>query len=464
LIEVWPQGLEHVIRLGVLGNSASNTEVLSARVLVGYGVGDIAFNVVTSAMGLYLLYYYTDVFGISAATAGTIFLVGRGWDAVSDPIMGYVADRGYDRWGRYRPFLLAGAPPLGLAFALCFFSPTLSPTGMVAWALITYLLLSTFFTVASIPYLSMSAALTRDAHQRTRLSASRMIFGIVAMALVAVGTQPLVGLFDNEQEGFRLIFAGFGGLIIITILATYSLIEEKPAPTRSDTLSVSSTLQAVMKNSALLVLCVASLFGVGATTIRGAVLLYYFKYNLGREDLVPLFFLFMILAFILGVALTTPAARRFEKKHILLAAKAVLILMSIGIYFTPYSAIVLVFVLPLTGMVASGAIHTMLWSMLPDTVEYGQWRTGLRVEGATISIYSFISKASAALGGMAAGWYLSYVGFVANVDQTERATHGILEMFAIMPLILITLSFIAVIFYNIDNETFEKIKTYIGQK
>ncbi len=378
-------------------NSASKTEVLSAKVLAGYGVGDFAFNVVTSAMALYLLYYYTDVFGISAATAGTIFLVGRGWDAVSDPIMGYVADRGYERWGMYRPFLVAGAVPLGLTFALCFYGPALSPSGRVAWALVTYLLLSTTFTVASIPYLAMSAALTRDAHQRTRLSASRMIFGIMAMALVAVGTKPLVDMFANEQDGFRLIFAVFAVLIVVSILVTHAMIDEKPSPARANTVSVSDTVKAVLANRALLVLCVASLFGVGATVIRGASLLYYFKYNLGQEDLVPLFFLFMILAFILGVALTTPAARRFEKKHILLASISVLIVMSIAIYFTPYSAIVLVFLFPLTGMVASGAINTMYWSMLPDTVEYGQWRTGLRAEGATISIYTFIANCSAAL-------------------------------------------------------------------
>lgn len=447
-----------------MGISESKTKVLSARTLVGYGVGDFAFNIVTSAMGLYLLYYYTDVFGISAAAAGTIFLVGRGWDALSDPVMGYVADRTYGRWGTYRPYLLAGAAPLGLSLALCFYSPDMSPSGKVAWALVTYLLLSTFFTVASIPYLAMSAALTRDAHQRTRLSASRMIFGILAMALVAVGTKPLADLFGSEQEGFRVISAGFGVLIVISILLMHITVPDKPVAAKSNNLSVSNIVRALLANRALLVLCVASLFGVGATTIRGASLLYYFKYNLGREDLVPLFFLFMILAFILGVVLATPAARRFEKKHILLAAKAVLIMMSIGIYFTPYTAIYLVFLLPLIGMVGSGAINTMLWSMLPDTVEYGQWKRGLRVEGTTFSIYTFITKFSSALGGLAAGWYLSYSGFIANVDQTERATNGILEMFAIIPLILITLSFIAIFFYNIDSKTFEEIKDHIEQE
>ena len=257
---------------------------------IGYAVGDLGINLYFISSGTYLLYFYTDVFGISAAVAASVLLVARVVDAVTDPLLGMIAERTKSRWGRLRPYLLYGAVPLGITSVLMFSTPDFSDAGKIWWAYTTYILFGILFTVVGIPYSALTSSLTSNHHERTLLSTIRMAFAFGGGYLISVGTLPLVGLFDSAQTGFQLVMVGFSVIATGLLWLTFAATEERVVPPESQKLSIADSLAAVFRNPPLLVVMVLFTGGMLSFTIRQTVTVYFLKYNVGREDLVPRFF------------------------------------------------------------------------------------------------------------------------------------------------------------------------------
>ena len=199
---------------------------LSMGTRLGFGVGDFGANLVFQSTLIFLIFYFTDVFGIAAATAGTIFLVAKVWDAVSDPVVGYLSDRTRTRWGKKRPYLLFGAVPLGIFFVLLFASPPMAPAFKPYYGMIMFLLVCTFYAVVNVPYGALAASMTLDSHERSKLSGVRTFFALMGALVVAGGMMPLVGLFPNQTIGFRMAAAIFGVIAVAVTYVTFFSVRE----------------------------------------------------------------------------------------------------------------------------------------------------------------------------------------------------------------------------------------------
>ena len=444
------------------GNRHSSPPIKFVEKL-GYGIGDLGYALIWQMISLYLLFFYTDVFGITAAEAGIIFLIARIWDAVNDPLLGFLADRTQSRWGKFRPYLLFGAVPVGVCLVLAFSTPDLGHIGQFIWALVTYILLGMVYTAVNLPYGSLLAVCTRNQSDRSSMAAYRMIFGFLGVLVVGTLTKPLVGKFTNEQTGFQVVAAIYAVLAAIIIWTVFANVKEKVTPVKTQRYNLKEMLKILTINKPLIVICSAVLFVTTAITIRSAVGMYFFKYNMAREDLFPLFMGIIVISMILGCVAANFLRKKLEKKNLYILGMIIFAIGDIGIFFSPYSAINLIIFFTVLAGLGTGIFYVLLLAMVADTVEYAEWKTGKRAEGMIYSAYTFTAKLSAALGGAAAGLLLSLVGYVPNSTQTATADFGIRALFTLGPFISGVIAVAIMNFYNLDSALFKRIVEDLGK-
>lgn len=437
---------------------------LSGRDYLGYGLGDLAINLFFQSSIIFLLYFYTDIFGISAAAAATLFLVARLVDAVTDPMMGAIADRTRTRWGKFRPYLLWGAPPLALVTLAMFTAPDLSDTGKLVYAYVTYILFSIAYTVVSIPYSSLTAVITDDGHERTILTAYRMAFALVGGIIVGVGTQPLVTFFGGGAEGFQITIGLYGAVAILVLALTFFNTKERVEAAVEKAPSIKEMLSVLVGNFPLWLVIIAFFAGMLAFTIRSSAVIYYFSYNLGRPDIFPLFMLAILAAQFLGILFTPYLSARLGKKLTYIGGAVLGMASGIALYLTPFDALGAIFMISIVGSICFAAPTVLGWSMLPDTVEYAEWKRGVRADGAIYATASFFQKLAMAIGGALAGLILAGSGYVANEAQSPDALHGILAMVSLIPVAALGVGTIAIWFYPIDEELHARMRGEIRSR
>jgi len=427
------------------------------REKLGYGIGDLGYALIWQMISLYLLFFYTDVFGITAGEAGIIFLIARTWDAVNDPLLGFIADRTQTRWGKFRPYLLFGAVPAGICLVLAFTTPDLGHTGRFIWGLVTYMLLGMIYTAVNLPYGSLLAVCTRDQADRSSMAAYRMIFGFLGVMVVGILTQPTIGRFSNEQIGFQAVAAIYAIFAVIIIWTVFGSVKERVKPIKAEKYSLKEMLKILSINKPLLLICSAVLFVTTALTIRSAVGLYFFKYNLAREDLFPVFMAILVVSMIFGCIVANSTRKKFEKKSLYIIGMVIFTIGDIGIFFSPYSAINLIIFFTVLAGIGTGIFYVLLLAMVADTAEYAEWKTGKRAEGITYSLYTFMAKFSAAIGGTSAGTILSMSGYIPNAVQTASADFNIRALFTLGPFISGIIAVVIMNFYPLDSASFARI-------
>jgi len=425
---------------------------LGVSAYLGYGVGDLSVNLFFQSAIIYLLFFYTDVFGISAAAAASIFLVARLVDAVTDPIMGMIADRTKTRWGKFRPYLLFGAPPLAVIAVAMFSVPDLEGDQKVFYAYATYILFSIAYTVVSIPYSGLTAVITEDAKERTNLSAYRMAFALGGGIIVGVGTQPLVTFFGGGAEGFQTTIALYGVMAVLLLAVTFRYTQEKVTAVVEKPPTVSEMISVMSRNLPLWLLIVAFLMGMLAYIVRSSAVIYYFQYNLGRGDLFPIYMLFILLGQLAGIVITPWIANKWGKKNTYVIGAVLGMVTGVALYFTPYDALGAIFVISAAGSFFFAAPTVLAWAMLPDTVEYAEWKQGVRADGAIYATSSFFQKLAMAVGGAMAAMVLSATGYVAGEAQSAEALEGILLMISVGPVLAMIVGIMAIWFYPLDEE------------
>lgn len=430
---------------------------LSPASRLGYGIGDFGINLYFISAMTYLLFFYTDVFGLSAAAAAGVFLVARIVDAVTDPMMGVIAERTHSRWGRLRPYIIFGALPLAVISVLTFTTPDLPEGGKLWWAYTTYILFGIAYTVVAIPYAALTASLTTHHQERTVVTTVRMACAFGGGYVISVGMLPLVGLFDSQEVGFRWALTLFAVIATVLLWVTFKTTEERIQPPKTQKLALSDSLKSVFKNPPLLVLIVLFTGGMLSFTVRQTVTLYYFKYNLGREDLVALFFGITLPVMFLGLLAVPKLAASFGKAGGIVVGAVITIIGSIGLYFTSYDAITWIFIWG--GVVALGGtpIAVLGWAMIPDTVEYAQWKMGLRADGAIFSFASFFQKLAKAIGGAGVAGILAFSGYVANTEQTASSLAAIHVLMTLAPVGIMLIMIIAARYYQLDESTHTRI-------
>ena len=405
----------------------------------------------------YLLYFYTDVYGLSAAAAGGVFLVARVVDAVTDPLMGVIAERTASPWGRLRPYLIFGAVPLAVISVLTFTVPDLDSAGRLVWAYVTYVSFGVIYTVVSIPYSALTASLTDHHHERTLLSTIRMAFAFAGGYLISVGMLPLVNQFEDPATGFQMALIIFSVIATVLLALTFVSTTERIQPPPTQKLALSDSVKAVFANPPLLIVIVLFTCGMLSFTVRQTVTLYYFKYNLGREDLIALFFGVTFPIMFVGLLAVPKLAERLGKAGGIVAGAVVTITGCLGLYFTPYEAVTWVFVWSCVVALGGTPIAVLGWAMIPDTVEYAQWKLGLRADGAIFSFASFFQKLAKALGGAGVAAALAVAGYVANVEQSESSLRAIHNLMTLTPAGIMLVMILAARFYRLDERAHREI-------
>ena len=429
-------------------------EKLTLKTRVGYGIGDIAICLYWSGVGLYLLYFYTDVVGISPSLAGLIYGIGMFWDAITDPFMGYVAERTRTRWGVYRPYLLFGNVPLALSFVLLFWVPPFEGTILFFFLLFANILHRTCFTLVSVPFSSLTPRITSDSQERTNLTGFRMMGAQTGTNLMALVAFPIIFWVGGEDESMGFVVlalvAGLSALLIHTI--TFLTVKEPSNDHGIERVggSLKEAARAIGKNMPFWLVFSATLI-VGITTIFfGNNLIYYTKYALNlHEHQSTILFTSGIVAF-LSIPFWWFISNKIGKKFTWLLSSTLTLLAFIIFYFYQINSLnELLFLVAFIGF-GSGAGGILFWSMLPDTIEYGEVLTGVRSESSLYGFMTFAQKGSIAFAIIILGIVLDVIGFQANEVQVESTLTNMKLIMTLIPSLGIATSLVIIYFYPID--------------
>lgn len=437
--------------------SPGDTRV-SLRTKLGYGVGDMGNSMILNLKAIFLLYFWTDVLGISAAIAGSIFLFVRVWDAVNDPAMGYIADHTRSRWGRYRPYLFFGAIPLGFFAVLTFTVPDLSLTGKIVWAAATYTVLGMMATVVGVPYNALIPVITQDAKQRTAVTTYKQVCYYLGVLIVGVATKPLVAMFSDEKVGFQVVVAIYAVLSCIALWITFFSYREKPIEAEKVAKYKVRDIYKIFLMNRPLQLAFGAFFAVtfsGAMQMSAAI--YYCKYNLNSEKYFPILIGVILLSLLFGSAMAPIFGNRLGKRRTYLAGVGMFCICYTIVFFLPYTQILPVLIFAFLAGLGTGVANVVSVSMLADTVEYNEWKTGIRPEGVIFASCTLVLKLGGAISSAISGLVLTVSGYVANVEQTPLALTGILFLITLIPVAVKLLAMGLMYFYPLDEATYASI-------
>jgi sugar (glycoside-pentoside-hexuronide) transporter len=393
----------------------------------GYGLGDMAANFIFQAMMALQLNFYTDTFGLTAAQAGTMFLVVGLGAAVFNPVMGVIADRTKTRWGRFRPWLLWTSVPFGIFGILTFTTPNLSPGAKIAYAWITYLLLRLVYTANNVPYASLTGVMTDDPNERTSIASYRQMFANSAGFIVQSLAIPMVLYLGrgSNARGYQLTMGLFLVASVVMFLIAFAVSKERIQPDPKQDSSVMQDLGDLIKNGPWIALFLVTTFYFIALMIRGSVMLPYFKYCAGNQIIFSWFNGFGLTALLIGVASSTALTKRIGKRTLFILSMLITGVLNIALFFFPATSTSAIVILEVLRQFAFGTSGPLLWAMMGDVADFGEWKTGRRATGTVTSAVVFALWVGLALGGAIAGWLLSLYGYQSNVVQSEHALLGI---------------------------------------
>jgi GPH family glycoside/pentoside/hexuronide:cation symporter len=409
---------------------------------LGYGLGDTASNIVYQAVINVLLYFYTDVYGITAAAAGTLMLVVRLFDAVTDPMMGAVADRTRSKHGRYRPWMLWIAVPYGVLAVAAFVTPSADMGTKLVYAYISYALLMTAYTAVNIPYSALGGVMTGDSEERANLQTWRFAMAMVGGFLVTTAIFPLAALLGggNDQVGIPLAMGVMAVVGVLCFLGCFALTKEYVQPDeRAPKLDAWADAKAMFRNSQWLIIALATLIIMTRGAMQSAAKPYFVDYYLINNltgifaDINNLLSLFLGLTMLAGVAGAVTANRLIRthcKIRVMKLALTGTIAMNLLLFFVPREWVFEALSLTMLSNFFHMMFVPLLFSTVPDTVDFGQRTVGKGAMAMFCGGHLFALKAGNAVGGSLTGWVLALSGYEANVEQTDQALFGILIAFA----------------------------------
>lgn len=437
---------------------------------LAFGLGDFGFNLVWTGTSLFLMYVYTDVFGLSPIVAGAIYALALFWDAVTDPLMGMIADRTRTRWGRYRPWIAIGAVPLAASYVLAFWNPGFEGVALVAWVAFTHCLLRTFYTIAGIPFSSLQARLTSDANERATLAGFRMMGAAMGGLSVAFVTPIMVSRAGPGAEATGYLFAALAAAVLAIVIFAYVVAVTREPPETEGAAEVvrpfagdlkSFFSQTVANGPLIRVFIVIVAVGV-AVAMFSKNLIYYFKYVLEAPENVAAALITPALTMLLTVPAWVLLARRTSKRFAWMLGSALAGMGFAAFYFNPIQEVPIVMGIIMLISLGTSSFGVLFWSMLPDTVEWGEAQHGERHEAKVFGLASFAQKAALGMNALLLGFLLDGVGFVANQDQSEAALTGITAIMSLVPLAGIVVAVIAMWGYPIDAAQHNSLQIQIA--
>ena len=456
---------------------------LTAREKLSYGFGNAASCLYWQTIAAYLTFFYTDVFGISAAAAGALIVLTRGADAFFDPVMGMLADRTRSRWGRFRPYLLWFCVPLAVFGVLTFSVPGLSVGGKLAWAYVTYGGFMLLYTAINIPYIAMLGVMTSNPQERTVLASIQFVGAFLGGMLVSATLLPMAKVggwlgASTPQRGWSLAFAVYGLVAIAFFLVTFSQTRERIDPPQTGHSSAFRDLGDLFTNRPWLIVLATTVTFVIFNQIRGSVMTYYFKYYVGSQTLTLPSFLPRSMAgtqtwsweslvsfvgsgcqfaSLIGAILIPSVSRLLGRKTAVVGLFLVSILSAVAMFYLRPDQIGWNVALNVIGALAGGPLGALLWTMYADTADYSEWKKGRRATGLIFSASIFSQKQGGTIGAWLLLALLQHAGFVANAAQSKESLRGLVSLMSVFPASIGAVSLVCVLFYPLNEATMARI-------
>ena len=449
-----------------------SNDIIKIREKIAYGLGDAASSMYWKIFTFYLSIFYTDVFGIPAAAAGTMFLVTRIWDTTNDPIMGIISDRTRSRWGKFRPFILWIAFPFAILGIVLFTTPDFSVNGKIVYAYITYTLMMMAYTAINVPYASLLGVMTANSNERTTFASYRMVFAFAGSLLVVGIFQPTVDFFHQNigvhiENAYQLTLTLTGLVAIAFFLTTFTWTRERIKPPKDQKSSLKEDLKNLLGNIPWFIILGAGIMTLIFNSIRDGVTMYYFKYYVMDETAISLWsmtfaystlYLFLGQATnMIGVIMAKPVSAKIGKRKTFMYAMFMAAALSVIFYFCNRENFFFIYLLQAMISFCAGIIFPLMWSMYADAADYSEYRTGRRATGLVFSASSMSQKLGWTLGGAINMWLLAFFGFEANVAQTPGTIEGIKYMMSFVPAAAALISGGAMIFYKLSDRKMAQI-------
>jgi glycoside/pentoside/hexuronide:cation symporter, GPH family len=478
------------------------TQRLSFREKIGYGFGDLASCLFWATVMSQLLFFYTDIFGLTGKAAGIMFFVSRILDAFFDVVIGMTADRTKSRWGKFRPYLLWGAVPLAVSAVLAFTTPSFGEVGNLIYAYVTFILFMFLYSTINIPYTALLGVISGDPVERTSASSFKFIGAYLGGFIVSATVLPLAAHFGHESvaKGWQITMSFYGAAAVIFFLITFLSTHERIQPIAKERTSIKNDLKDLSKNVPWMLLFAVTILFILFVCIRMSVTTHYFKYYVGEQasplltqisnffiqyvlnpvsgilgsQAAPLIdgshkFGFEVLASVfntigqglslVGVLLVPWFAKLVGRKSAVIILFVAALVFTGSFYFFKPEDLFLIFIFQFFGSLTGGPISALLWVLYADTADYSEWKTGRRATGLVFSASIMSNKIGWAVGSMIAAFILDQTGFVANIVQNIDVQNGLKAMMSVIPVVVGTVALIILaFFYKLDEPTMATVK------
>lgn len=435
-------------------------EKLSFRTKFFYGIGDLGNAIINSAIQFFLMIFYTDAALVPPALAGNALLLGKFWDAVNDPLFGWMADRTNSKIGRRRVFMFFGAIPLGISIALLWFVPSgVSRTATFLWIALTFILFDTLWTLTNVPYYALTSELTDDYDERNALTTFRMVMAVPAY-LVGVALTPLiVGFFTIERSGWGFIGILYGTICaVVLIISAAGIRERKKIQETRAKINVWKSIKATFSNRPFLLLCAAYLVINLSFALIKTLMAYFLEYQLEMAAEVPLVMGLMLIFVTISLPIWRKFSEKMDKGPTYAIGMAIGALAVGGSFFLPHEKTIWIYPLAILAGIGFGAQWIFPWSMVADVVDYDRVNTGEFRSGMYYGVWGLATKISEALAISGVGWILTGFGYQPNIDQTTRSLFGIRLFFGPVPALVIFITLPLLIWYPITRKKHLKIR------
>lgn len=484
------------------------TGKISLKEKIGYGLGDTASHFAWDMAGMFLFFFFTDVYGISAAAAGTIMMVARIWDAISDPMIGIISDRTKTKHGKFRPYMIWFAVPLGASLVMLFTTPDFEAAGKLVWAISAYFLLSTFYTAVNLPYSALSGVMTSNSGERTLLNQYRFFLGFLGMFIVSFtmffknflirdevrafaesiklpqGAIDLINQYKyndaaaldttntlkefvrtQEQGAFQFIAIVLGIAGVVLLVISYFSTKERIEPPKGQKSNLWEDFKNVFGVKPWLILFILGIITFVLILLQGAVINQYFKYFVRNENDATLLYTLTTVSLIIGVLLARPLTKRFEKRKVYLVCSAIAGVLTMALFIPGKDDVIMLHSINVLSKLAIAPTIPLLWAMIADTADYSEWKNKRRATGLFFSATTFAQKLGGGIATGLTGLILTIVNYDGEaIEQPEEAILSIRLLFSIVPGALYVVTAILLFWYKLDDKTVKQIEIELQER
>jgi glycoside/pentoside/hexuronide:cation symporter, GPH family len=472
-----------------------------------FGFGDLGSCLFWITIMSQLLYFYTDVFGLSGKAAGWMFFISRVADAIFDVVIGMTADRTKTRWGKFRPYILFGAIPLCVSAVLAFTTPEFGATAKVVYAYATFIGFMFLYSTVNIPYTALLGVISGDPTERTSASSFKFVGAFLAGIIVSASVLPLADAFGkgNPQKGWQMAMIIYAIAALVCFFITFAVTRERIQPIAQEKTPIGNDLKDLSKNVPWMLLFAVTILFILFVCIRMSVATHYFKYFVGEQvapwlahaqnfvvghitnpvtgifgkapsELLPDSHKFGFVQLtsiyntlgqavsLVGVLLVPWFTRLAGRKKALIILFVIALICTSAFWLLKPEDLGLIYFFQMLGSITGGPISALLWVLYADTADYSEWKTGRRATGLVFSASIMSNKLGWAFGSMLAAFILDQTGFIANVVQTSGVLVGLKGMMSIIPSAIGVLALVLLLLYKLDETTMAKIKGELDER